>query len=68
MIDPIPVPRMKLPDYVNLGHHAKRAASAHQAVHEGIADHAEKEKARREEKNHAAQLNPDLKQVDYDAG
>ena len=58
-------PALTLPSYVDMAGHLRNAISAHQAVHEGIATHAEKEKARREQANHDATPMPVLKQVDY---
>lgn len=40
------------PPYINLKKQVQKAISAHEAVHEGIATHAEKETASREEAMH----------------
>jgi hypothetical protein len=55
----------KIP-YVNLKHHLGRATTAHRKVHQGISDHAERERAARRSKADQAKLAQPLKQITAD--
>lgn len=57
---------LKQPAYVNLTEHLRSAISSHQALVEGIADHGEKERAKREELYHQQKLAEPLKQITSD--